>query len=146
MKIKIKIKMFQPINLKYRKVHRAGLVEKEKGIRGTEISFGVYGLKVIEGGILRARELSAVRMVIKRGLKKTGNVWLRAYPNLPITGKKIGTRMGKGAGNVTDWVYIIRGGMILIELSGITSKLAKQILEVVGSKLSIKTKIVILKE
>lgn len=135
--------MLQPSNSKYRKVHRVSVKDSEKN---GSLAFGVYGLKSLENGILNSKELFAGRMAIKRGLKKSGSTWLRVYPDICVTSKKSGGRMGKGKGVVTGWVCGISKGQVIYELAGIPKELAYKVLGIVGSKLSVKTKVVILKE
>lgn len=136
--------MLQPAGTKHRKMHRVGL--GKVGARSIKIGYGVYGLKAVEGGILKSRELEAGRMSIKRGIKKTGSLWLRKFPDISVTGKKSGVRMGKGKGAVVDWVCSVKPGEIIFELEGVSKKLAMDVLRVVGSKMSVRSKFIVLKE
>lgn len=136
--------MLQPSGFKHRKVHKVSY--RGLGLRNMSLGFGEYGLKVVENGVLRSREIEAGRMAIKRGIKKTGTLWVRKFPDISVTGKKSGVRMGKGKGPVVDWVCSIKAGEIVFELSGINKKLAEKVLKRVGSKLSVKSKFVVLKE
>lgn len=136
--------MLQPAGFKHRKMHRVGL--PKESLRIIKIGYGVFGLKALEGGILKSCELEASRMAIKRGIKKRGYLWLRKFPDISITGKKSGVRMGKGKGNVVGWVCLVNAGEMIVEVGGLSKKLAKDILKIVSSKLSVKTKFVILKE
>src|SRR3989338_4480495 len=136
--------MLQPAGFKHRKVHKVST--GGVGLRNISLGFGEYGLKVIESGILQSREIEAGRMTIKRGLKKTGIMWVRKFPDIAITGKKSGVRMGKGKGPVVGWVCGIKAGEIVFELGGVNRKVAEAVLTRVGSKLSVKSKFVVLKE
>jgi len=136
--------MLQPAGYKHRKVHRVDTTGV--GLRNIRLGFGEYGLKVVENGVLRSREIEAGRMTVKRGLKKTGILWVRKFPDISVTGKKSGVRMGKGKGPVIDWVCSVRAGEIVFELGGVNKKLAEEVLKRVGSKLSVKSKFVVLKE
>jgi len=134
--------MYEPRNVKYRRVHRMDFGDKGLVGRGSRLAFGVYGIKSISAGVIGQRELEAGRMVLRRGLKKTGGVWLRVFTDIPITSKKIGVRMGKGKGNVVKWGYFLGVGHVIYELSGVSEQVAKKLLRVVSSKLSVKTKFV----
>lgn len=134
----------EPKSLKHRIVHRSKI--GGKCVRGVGVTFGVYGLKALEDGLVGRKELNAGRMVLKRKLKKQGSIWLRAFTDIPITGKKSGVRMGKGKGAVVYWVTPIKKGQVVYELYGMSKKVAREALTIVGSKLSVKTKIVLLKE
>ena len=136
--------MLQPVAVKHRKVHRVGL--GRVSLRNIRIGYGVYGLKSLEEGIVRSRELESGRMSIKRGIKKTGKFWLRKFPDISVTGKKSGVRIGKGKGAVVDWVCVVKPGEILFEIGGVTQKIAQDVLKIVGSKLSVKSKFIVLKE
>jgi large subunit ribosomal protein L16 len=136
--------LMSPVGVKHRKVHRSKI--RAKAVRSVGIKFGVYGLKSLESGLIENCQLEAGRMVLKRKLKKVGSVWILPFTDVPVTGKKSGVRMGKGKGAVLTWVTSVKQGQILFELYGMSHKMAVEALRVVGSKLSVKTKIVVLKE
>lgn len=136
--------LMSPVGVKHRKVHRSKI--RAKAVRSIGLKFGVYGLKALESGLIENRQLEAGRMVLKRKLKKVGSVWIIPFTDVPVTGKKSGVRMGKGKGAVITWVTSVKRGQILYELFGMPNKVAVKALMVVGSKLSVKTKIVVLKE
>ena len=133
--------MLMPKRVKYRKQMRGRM----KGIaqRGAEVHFGDYGLKATEPGWVSARQIEAARRAIVRALRRRGKVWIRIFPDKPVTQKPAETRMGKGKGNVEFWVAVVKPGRIMFEVGGgLPEDMAKEALRLAAYKLSIKTKIV----
>src|SRR5476649_2465644 len=119
--------MMQPKRTKYRKQMKGrntGLA-----LRGSKISFGQFGLKAIERGRLTARQIEAARRAMTRHVKRGGKIWIRVFPDKPITQKPLEVRMGKGKGNPEHWVAVVRPGRILFELAGVEPDLAKAAME-----------------
>jgi len=129
-----------PKRIKYRTRQRG----KRKGIatRGISLSFGEFGLKALENVWLKNNQIESVRVVLTRRLRKGGKLWLRIFPDKPVTKKPAETRMGKGKGEVSHWIARIKRGMILFELSGIPEELARQIFRLAAYKLPFKTKFI----
>jgi large subunit ribosomal protein L16 len=113
-----------------------------KAYRGAEVSFGEFGLKATECGWLTNNQIEAARVTINRTLKRRGKLWIRIFPDKPITKKPAETRMGKGKGNPEYWVAVIKPGRILFELEGVPEDLAKQAMDLASYKLPMKTKFV----
>jgi large subunit ribosomal protein L16 len=133
--------MLMPKRVKYRKQMRGRM--KGKAQRGAEVHFGEYGLKALEPGWVSARQIEAARRAIVRALKRRGKVWIRIFPDKPVTQKPAETRMGKGKGNVEYWVAVVKPGRIMFEVGGgLAEDVAKEALRLASYKLSIKTKIV----
>lgn len=133
--------MLMPKRVKYRKQMRGRM--KGKAQRGAEVHFGEYGLQALEPGWVSARQIEAARRAIVRALKRRGKVWIRIYPDKPVTKKPAETRMGKGKGNVEFWVAVVKPGRVMFEVGGgLADETAKEALRLAGYKLSIKTKIV----
>lgn len=132
--------MLMPKKVKYRKHHRGRRRGLAKG--GTYIAFGEYGLQALEPGWVTARQIEAARIAITRRVKRGGKVWIRVFPDKPITKKPLETRMGKGKGNPEEWVAVVRPGRILYELEGVPPELAEQAMRLASHKLSIKTRFV----
>lgn len=132
--------MLQPKRRKYRKDFRG----RRKGIsvRGSEISFGDYGLKALESGWITSNQIEAGRRLITRSIKRGGKVWVRVFPDKPITARPPGKRMGGGKGDISGYVAVVRPGKILYELGGVTKEVALNALSKVSSKLPIRTKVV----
>jgi large subunit ribosomal protein L16 len=130
--------MLMPKKVKHRKVHRGK--RRGKAWRGNTISFGEYGLKAVECGQMTARQIEAARVAITRHVKRGGKVWVRVFPDKPITRKPAETRMGKGKGNPEEWVAVIRPGKVLYELEGVTEEVAKRAMKLAGYKLPFRTK------
>lgn len=132
--------MLSPRKVKYRK-HQKGRI-KGKASRGTELNFGSFGLKALESGRLTAREIEAARIAITRHVRRGGKIWIRVFPDKPITRKPAETRMGKGKGPVEGWVAVVKPGRILYEMDGVAPEVAKEALRLASHKLSVMTKIV----
>lgn len=136
--------MLQPKRMKYRKMHRGR--RKGKAIDGYYLAFGEYGLKALESAWISANQIEACRLAIGRFLKKGGKLWIRIFPDKPVTKKPAETRMGKGKGNVDHYVAVVKRGRILFELAGVSEDSAKRAFEIASHKLPIKTRFVSYKE
>ena len=133
--------MLMPKRVKYRKQMRGRMKGNEQ--RGVEVHFGDYGLQALEPGWVSARQIEAARRAITRALKRRGKVWIRVFPDKPVTRKPAETRMGKGKGNVEFWVAVVKPGRVMFEVGGgLTEEAAKEALNLAAYKLSIKTKFV----
>ncbi len=132
--------LLQPRKTKYRKQQKGRV--RGKASRGYTLAFGDYGLKVLEGGWLTAQQLEAGRVAIVRTARKGAKVWIRVFPDKPITKKPAETRMGKGKGPVEGWVAVVKPGTIIYEISGVPAEVAKEALRLAASKLPFKCKIV----
>lgn len=132
--------MLAPKRVKYRKQQKG----RTKGVasRGNRISFGDYGLQALECGWLTARQIEAARVALTRFIKRTGKIWIRVFPDKPITKKPLETRMGKGKGPVEGWVAVVKPGRILYEIKGVPEEKAKEALRIAAFKLPIKTRFV----
>jgi large subunit ribosomal protein L16 len=133
--------MLQPKRVKYRKLQK-GRLRGDAG-RGNRISFGDYGLQAIEKGWISNRQIEAARVAMTRHIKRGGKVWIRIFPDRPITRKPAETRMGKGKGNPEGWVAPVKAGRILFELEGVPTPIAKRAMELAAAKLPVRTKLVI---
>jgi large subunit ribosomal protein L16 len=133
--------MLMPKRVKYRKQMRGRM--KGKALRGAEVHFGDYGLKALEPRWVTARQIEAARRTIVRALRRRGKVWIRIFPDKPVTQRAAETRMGKGKGNVEFWVAVVKPGRIMFEVGGgIPEETAKEALRLASYKLPLKTKIV----
>jgi large subunit ribosomal protein L16 len=132
--------MMMPKKVKFRKQQRGRM--KGKAWTGSEVSFGDYGLKALECGWVTDREIEAGRIAITRFIKRNGRIWIRMFPDKPITKKPQETRMGKGKGAPDQWVMVVKPGRILYEMEGVSEKDARDALRLAAHKLSIKTKFV----
>jgi large subunit ribosomal protein L16 len=130
--------MLMPKRVKYRKQMRGRM--KGLASRGTEISFGEYGLQALEPGWVTARQIEAARRALVRYMRRRGKVWIRIFPDKPVTQKPAETRMGKGKGAVDHWVAVVKPGRIMFELSGLSEEMAREAIRLAAHKLSIKTK------
>ena len=133
--------MLQPKRSKHRKAQKGRIREVAK--RGDSISFGSYGLKAVEGIWLTNRQIEAARQAMTRAMKREGNVWIRIFPDKPITKKPLEVRMGKGKGNPEYFASVVEPGRILFECDGVTIEVAKEAMLLAAQKLPIKTKFVI---
>lgn len=129
--------MLQPKRTKFRKQHTG----KNNGtaLRGSSVSFGEYGLKSISRGRMTARQIEAARRAISRHVKRGGKIWIRIFPDKPITKKPLEVRMGKGKGSVEYWVAQIKPGTMLFEIEGVSEELAREAFELAAAKLPVKT-------
>ena len=132
--------MLIPNRTKYRKVQKK--LKLKTANRGTHLAFGEYGLKALEPGWLTSRQIEAARIAMTRHVKRGGKVWIRMFPDKPITAKPAETRMGKGKGGVDHWVCVVHAGRILFEMEGVPTQLAKEAFEIAAQKLPIKCKFV----
>ena len=133
--------MLEPKKVKYRRVHRGH--RRGMAMRGNHVAFGTYGLKATEPGWITARQIEASRIVISRVVRKIGKMWIRIFPDKPITNKPAEVRMGKGKGALDHWVAVIRPGRILFEADGVPYEVAKEALRLASQKLPLKTKFVV---
>ncbi|PKM06485.1 MAG: 50S ribosomal protein L16 [Gammaproteobacteria bacterium HGW-Gammaproteobacteria-4] len=129
--------MLQPKRTKYRKVHKG----RNEGLSwsGSAVSFGEYGLKAVSYGHLTARQIEAARRSISRHVKRGGKLWIRVFPDKPITKKPIEVRMGSGKGSVEYWVAPIQPGRVLYEMEGVTEEIAREAFRLAAAKLSVQT-------
>jgi len=132
--------MLMPKRTKYRKQQKGR--NRGKAYRGNQLAFGSIGIKAIEAGRIDSRQIEAARVAMTRHVKRTGKVWIRVFPDKPITAKPLETRMGKGKGAVDKWVMNIKPGRIIYEMAGVEEKLAREALTLAMHKLPFKTKIV----
>lgn len=132
--------VMQPKKRKYRKDFRGRM--KGKAFRGSSLSFGEFGLKAVTPGWITGNQIEAARRVITRQTKRGGKIWIRVFPDKPITKKPAETRMGSGKGNIENYVAVIKPGRILFEVSGIASEIALEALRLAGYKLSVRTSII----
>jgi large subunit ribosomal protein L16 len=132
--------MLMPKRVKYRKQQRGRM--RGKAYRGSKISFGEFGVKAMEPAWLTNKQIEAARVALTRHIKRGGKVWIRIFPDKPVTVKPAETRMGKGKGASDHWVAVIKPGRVLFELEGVTPQLAREALSLAAAKLPIKTKFV----
>lgn len=133
--------MLIPSKVKYRKQQRGR--RRGKAYKGSKINFGDYGLKALEAGWITNRQIEASRIAMTRFIKRGGKIWLRIFPDKPITKKPAETRMGKGKGAPEGWVAVVKPGRILFEMEGVEEKVAKRAFTLAAHKLPIKTKFVV---
>lgn len=129
-----------PKKIKYKKIKKGRLSKFE--FKANNLKFGSVGLKALESGLITAKQIEASRQAIVRKMKKKGKLWIKVFPDLPITSKPTGIRMGRGKGEVSHWTARIRSGTILLEACGVNSNIVLTALETGRSKLPIKTKII----
>jgi len=132
--------MLMPKKVKFRKMQKGRM--NGKAYSGSTVSFGEYGLKAVEPGWVSSRQIEAARIAITRHAKRGCKVWIRIFPDKPITKKPAETRMGKGKGAPEYWVAVVRPGRILYEMSGVTEVLAKEAMRLASHKLPVETKFV----
>jgi large subunit ribosomal protein L16 len=132
--------MLSPARVKYRKVHRGSVRGKAKG--GTEVSFGDFGLQTVEAGWLTARQIEAARIAINRHVKRGGKLYIRIFPDKPVSKKPAETRMGKGKGNPEFWVAVVKPGRVLYEIEGVSEDLARAAFLRAHHKLPVKTRFI----
>jgi large subunit ribosomal protein L16 len=136
--------MLMPKRTKFRKQQRGRMTGKAKG--GASVDFGEFGLKAIEPAWLTNRQIEAARVALTRHIKRGGKIWIRVFPDKPVTKKPAETRMGKGKGAPEYWVAVVKPGRILFEIEGVAEQLAREALKLAANKLPIKTKFVSRKE
>ncbi len=129
--------MLMPKKVKYRKQMRGR--RRGKAWRGSTIAFGDYGLKVLEPGWVTDKEIEAARIAMTRFVKRGGKIWVRIFPDKPVTKKPAETRMGKGKGAPEGWVAVVRPGRVLYEMEGVTEEIARQALRLAADKLGLRT-------
>ena len=132
--------MLQPARTKFRKAHKGRI--HGTATSGTELTFGQYGLKAMEPERVTARQIEAARRAMTRHMKRAGRVWIRIYPDVPVSKKPIEVRMGKGKGTPELWVCRIKPGRVLFELDGVSVQLAREALSLAAAKLPIKTRFI----
>ena len=132
--------MLMPKRVKYRKQQRGRRSGLSKG--ATKIDFGEYGMKAMEAAWVTARQIEAARVALTRCLKRGGKVWIRVFPDKPVTKKPAETRMGKGKGAPEIWVAVVKPGRVMFEIEGVTEDLAREAIRLAGHKLPIETKFV----
>ena len=132
--------MMMPKRAKYRKVQRGRRAGNTKG--GASIDFGEYGVKALETGWMTSRQIEAARIALTRTVKRGGKIWIRVFPDKPITKKPAEVRMGKGKGAPEMWVAVVKRGRMLFELEGVNEELAREAARLAGHKLPIKTRFV----
>lgn len=132
--------MLQPKRTKHRKLHKGRIRGEAKG--GSDLNFGTYGLKAIEPERITARQIEAARRAITRHMKRQGRLWIRVFPDVPVTKKPAEVRQGKGKGSVEYWAARVKPGRILFELDGVSGQIAAEAFERASMKLPIKTKVV----
>ena len=132
--------MLMPKRMKHRKVQRGRRSGYTKG--GANLDFGEYGLKALEAGWITSRQIEASRVAMTRKVQRGAKIWIRMFPDKPITKKPAEVRMGKGKGAPDQWVAVIKPGRILFEIEGVSEELAKEAIRLAGHKLSVKTKFV----
>lgn len=133
--------MISPKRTKYRKPHRS--YAKGRTMRGNRVLLGEYGLRSIESGLLTARQVEASRRVITRYVRRTGNLWIRVFPDKAITHRPSETRIGSGKGSLEYWVAPVRPGKIIFEIEGVGKNIARQAMYVAASKLPVKTRFIV---
>jgi len=132
--------MLMPKRVKFRKAQRGRM--RGKATRGATIAFGDFGLKAMEPGWITQRQIEASRVALTRMMKREGKVWIRIFPDKPVTKKPAETRMGSGKGNPEFWVVVIKPGRVMFEIGGVNKEMAKEALTLAAHKLPIKTKFV----
>ncbi len=132
--------MLQPKRTKFRKQHKGRIRGSAKG--GTELTFGAYGIKAQEPERITARQIEAARRAITRHMKRAGRVWIRIFPDVPVSSKPTEVRMGKGKGSPDYWAARVKPGRIMFEIDGVSEEVAREALRLGGRKLPIKTRFV----
>ena len=133
--------MLSPRKVKYRKIQKGRV--RGKSCRANQPDFGKYALKTLESGWITDRQIEAARIAMTRFIKRGGNIWIRIFPDKPITVKPAETRMGKGKGNLDHWVSVVKAGRILYEMEGVEEDVAREAMRLAARKLSLKTKFVV---
>lgn len=132
--------MLQPKKTKYRKAHKGRIKGLAKG--GSDLNFGAYGLKAMSPNRITARQIEAARRCIARHIKRQGKVWIRIFPDTPVSKKPLEVRQGKGKGSVEFWAAKVKPGRIMFELDGVPKELAREALALAAAKLPVETKFV----
>lgn len=132
--------MLMPKKVKYRKQHRGRM--RGTPVRGSSLAFGDYGLKALECGWVTDRQIEAARIAMTRFVKRGGKLWIRIFPDKPITKKPLETRMGKGKGSPEGWVAVVKPGRIIYEMEGVSEQMAREAMRLAAAKLCVRTKFV----
>ncbi|MBU1168998.1 MAG: 50S ribosomal protein L16 [Proteobacteria bacterium] len=132
--------MLSPKKVKFRKQQRGRM--KGQAYRGSTLNFGEFGLQAVECGYINARQIEAARIAMTRHVKRGGKMWIRFFPDKPVTKKPAEVRMGKGKGATDAWVAVVKPGKILYEMEGVSRELAKEALRLASHKLSVKTRFI----
>ena len=136
--------MLQPKRYKHRKQQKGRM--KGNSQRGHQLAYGIYGIKALEPTWLTSRQIEAARVAATRYMKREGQLWIKIFPDKPITKKPLEVRMGKGKGNVEYWAAVVRPGKVLFEIDGVPLEVAKEALRLAAQKLPIKTKFIVAPE
>lgn len=132
--------MLMPKRVKFRRQHRGRMKGRAKG--GTVVQFGEFGMQALEPSWITSQQIESARIAMTRSIKRGGKVWIRIFPDKPVTEKPAETRMGKGKGSPEYWVAVVKPGRIMFELAGVPEDLAKEAIRLASNKLPIKTKFV----
>jgi large subunit ribosomal protein L16 len=132
--------MLMPKRVKYRRVHRGRM--KGKATKGNNITYGEYGLQALEPAWITSNQIEAARRAMTRYIKRGGNIWIKVFPDKPITEKPAETRMGSGKGSPEYWVAVVKPGRVLFEMGGVSEDIAREAMRLAAHKLPIKTKFV----
>ena len=133
--------MLAPKRVKYRKQMKGR--NRGKAVRGNNVAFGKYGLMSLQAGWISNRQIEAARVALTRTMKRGGKVWIRIFPDKPLTKKPAETRMGKGKGNPEHWVAVVKPGRVMFEVEGVAEDLAQRALKLAAAKLSVRTRFVL---
>jgi large subunit ribosomal protein L16 len=132
--------MLAPKRIRRRKTHKGKM--RGKAYRGNKVSFGQYGLQALEASWITNRQIESARVAITRHVKRGGKVWIRIFPDKPVTKKPAETRMGKGKGNPEEWVAVVKPGRVMFELEGVSADIARRAMQLASFKLPVKTRFV----
>ena len=132
--------MLMPKRVKYRKVHRGRM--KGKAMRGNELAYGEFGIKALEPCWITSNQIEAARRAMTRYIRRGGNIWIKIFPDKPVTEKPAETRMGSGKGSPEYWVAVVKPGRVLFELSGVNEEVAREAMRLASMKLPVRTKFV----
>lgn len=133
--------MLQPKRTKFRKAHKGRIHGNAKG--GTQLNFGAYGLKAVTPGRVSARQIEAARRTVTRHMKRVGKLWIRIFPDVPVTSKPAEVRQGKGKGNIEWWAARVKPGRVIFELDGVPLDVAREAFSLASAKLPIQTKFIV---
>tara|TARA_B110000908_G_scaffold103401_1_gene121776 strand:- start:94 stop:507 length:414 start_codon:yes stop_codon:yes gene_type:complete len=133
--------MLQPKRTKHRKLHKGRIRGEAKG--GSDMNFGSFGLKAIEPERITARQIEAARRAMTRHMKRQGRVWIRIFPDTPVTSKPVEVRMGKGKGSIDFWACKVKPGRVMFEIDGVSEAIAREALRLAAMKLPIKTRTIV---
>ena len=136
--------MLMPKRVKYRRVHRGRMTGK--AMRGNTLAYGEFGLQAVEPGWITSNQIEAARIAMTRFTKRSGQVWIKIFPDKPVTKKPAETRMGSGKGSPEYWVAVVKPGRIMFEIAGVSEEVAREALRLASHKLPIKTKVVVRSE